>query len=82
MMPISDSIGLQLNLTTGDIEMAQEQKDQTKEFTTLERGYIKLGLEGLKMSLARTKTKEVPGSDIWNLRNKEIDIITNILVRL
>lgn len=51
------------------------------ELTTMERAWIKKALELQRTALLRSRMKEVPGSEIWTLRGREVEALTGVIGR-
>lgn len=49
------------------------------EFYLLESLWIKKALENQRQALIRSRTKEVAGSEVYTLRGKEIESLTQLI---
>lgn len=56
--------------------------DKSVSLSIMDRLWIKRSLELQRTSLERSKGREMPGSDILTLRDKEIASINSILAKL
>lgn len=53
--------------------MAEKSNIMSVELTPVERMWIVRCLASQRQMLSRARQKEMPGSDIWHLRGREID---------
>ena len=56
-----------------------EKKEEGVVLDVLERQWVRKSLETQRAVIVRGRNKELPGSDIWTLRGKEMDILTNLI---
>lgn len=52
------------------------------DLTALDRAYLKRGLASLEASIRRAMSKETPGSEIVELRRKELAFIAEAMRKL
>lgn len=52
------------------------------ELTLVERLYVQRAIAGLLASLERSRAKELPGTEIYDLRGRELEAVTAISRRL
>lgn len=62
--------------------MADKPDVKSVELNLVDRLYVRRALELLQKSLQRSKANEVAGSEIWHIREKEIDGLSVLIRRL